>query len=187
MKVKYISALGWKHSRYSLPPAPASPLDNEVTAQWASGLKFWDVFVPLGSLRFVCLSEVLEAETDFQGSDTAFLEVYSKFVGAIFKTVLIIQRTSLTFDRRFDIDSSIQQRTILNPTTFMLSHIKSTYNHLRLDSSTVYYWSTVLPWWLSGKESTRQCRRHGFDPWSRKTPHAVQQLSSCTTTTEPVF
>jgi len=21
-----------------------------------------------------------------------------------------------------------------------------------------------LPWWLSGKESTCQCRRHGFDP-----------------------
>ena len=22
-----------------------------------------------------------------------------------------------------------------------------------------------LPWWLSGKESACQCRRHGFDPW----------------------
>ena len=22
-----------------------------------------------------------------------------------------------------------------------------------------------LPWWLSGKESTCQCRRHGFNPW----------------------
>ena len=22
-----------------------------------------------------------------------------------------------------------------------------------------------LAWWLSGKESTCQCRRHGFDPW----------------------
>ena len=38
----------------------------------------------------------------------------------------------------------------------------------------------VLPWWLSGKEYTRQCGRHGFDPWSRKAPHAVQQLSLCT-------
>jgi len=34
-----------------------------------------------------------------------------------------------------------------------------------------------LPWWLSGKESACQCRRHGFDPSSRKTPHAVEQLS----------
>ena len=26
------------------------------------------------------------------------------------------------------------------------------------------------PQWLSGKESTCQCRRHGFDPWFRKMP-----------------
>ena len=25
-----------------------------------------------------------------------------------------------------------------------------------------------LPWWLGGKESTCQCRRHGLDPWVRK-------------------
>ena len=30
-----------------------------------------------------------------------------------------------------------------------------------------------LPWWLSGEESTCQCRRHGFDPWSRKILYAV--------------
>ena len=28
----------------------------------------------------------------------------------------------------------------------------------------------VLPWWLSGKESACQCRRHGFDPWVGKIP-----------------
>ena len=44
-----------------------------------------------------------------------------------------------------------------------------------------------FPWWLSGKESTCQCRRHGFDSWSRKIPHAVEQLSPCTTTTELVL
>ena len=27
-----------------------------------------------------------------------------------------------------------------------------------------------LPWWLSGKESTYQCRRPGFDPWVGKIP-----------------
>ena len=27
-----------------------------------------------------------------------------------------------------------------------------------------------LPWWLSGKESTCQCRRLVFDPWVRKIP-----------------
>ena len=34
-----------------------------------------------------------------------------------------------------------------------------------------------LPWWLWSKESTCQCRRHGFDPWSGKIPYAKEQLS----------
>ena len=34
-----------------------------------------------------------------------------------------------------------------------------------------------LPWWLSGKESACQCRRHGFNPWSRKIPQATEHLS----------
>ena len=41
-----------------------------------------------------------------------------------------------------------------------------------------------FPWWLSGKESACQCRGHGFDPWSRKIPRAVEQLSLHTTTRE---
>ena len=44
-----------------------------------------------------------------------------------------------------------------------------------------------LPWWFRGKESACQCRRHGFDPWFRKILHAVEQLSSRATTTEPVL
>ena len=43
-----------------------------------------------------------------------------------------------------------------------------------------------LPRWLCGTESTCQCRRRGFDPSSRKTPHAAEQLNPCSTTTEPV-
>ena len=27
-----------------------------------------------------------------------------------------------------------------------------------------------LPWWLCGKESACQCRRHRFDTWVRKIP-----------------
>ena len=57
-------------------------------------------------------------------------------------------------------------------------------------------WATELNWiecikmpprWLSGKESTCQCRRHRFDPWSRKIPHSTEQLSLCITTIEPVL
>ena len=44
-----------------------------------------------------------------------------------------------------------------------------------------------LPWWLSGKESTCQCRRHWFDPWAGKIPHAAERLSPCATTTVPVL
>ena len=44
-----------------------------------------------------------------------------------------------------------------------------------------------FPWWLSGKESACQCRRHGLDPWSRKIPHAMEQLNPCARTTKPMF
>ena len=44
-----------------------------------------------------------------------------------------------------------------------------------------------LPWRLTGKESTCQCRRHRFDLWSWKIPHAEEQLRLCTTTVEPVL
>ena len=36
-----------------------------------------------------------------------------------------------------------------------------------------------LPRWLSGKEPAYQCRRHGSNPWSRKSPHALGQPSPC--------
>ena len=42
--------------------------------------------------------------------------------------------------------------------------------------------SSRLPWWLSAKESPCQCRRHGFDLWSRKISHVWEPLSPCTTT-----
>ena len=44
-----------------------------------------------------------------------------------------------------------------------------------------------LPWWSSDKESTCQCGEQGFDPWSGKIPHALGQLTPCTTTTKPVL
>ena len=33
--------------------------------------------------------------------------------------------------------------------------------------------------------STLQCKGHGFDPWSRKTLHAAEQLSLCAATVTP--
>ena len=45
--------------------------------------------------------------------------------------------------------------------------------------------SQGLPWWRSGWESACQCRGHGFEPWSGKIPHAVEQLGPWATITEP--
>ena len=45
--------------------------------------------------------------------------------------------------------------------------------------------SLGLPWWLSSKESACQCRRHGFNPWFRKIPYAVEQPSLSATTVQP--
>ena len=44
--------------------------------------------------------------------------------------------------------------------------------------------SLGIPWWASGNESTNQCKGHGFDPWSGKIPHAMEQLSPVAMTTE---
>ena len=41
--------------------------------------------------------------------------------------------------------------------------------------------------WSSGQETTLQCKGHRIDPWSWKILHAMEQLSPCATTTEPVL
>ena len=48
-------------------------------------------------------------------------------------------------------------------------------------------WTWGLPWWLIGKESAYQCRRHRFNPWPGKIPHVLEPLSLCATATEPVW
>ena len=44
-----------------------------------------------------------------------------------------------------------------------------------------------LPGWLSSKESACQCRRHGFNPWSGRVPHAKEQLSPRVTTIDSLI
>ena len=43
-----------------------------------------------------------------------------------------------------------------------------------------------LPWWSSRYGSACLCRAHGFDLWSRKIPHTMEQLSPCVTTPQPM-
>ena len=47
---------------------------------------------------------------------------------------------------------------------------------LHATANRFYMWG--FSWWLSSKESTCQCRSHGFDPWSRKTP-MLQSSQAC--------
>ena len=44
-----------------------------------------------------------------------------------------------------------------------------------------------LPWWSSAEEFVCQCKGHGFHPWFRKTPLAMDKQSWCATTTEPAL
>ena len=37
------------------------------------------------------------------------------------------------------------------------------------------------------KNPPANAEENGFEPWSRKIPHAVEQPSPCATTTEPVL
>ena len=58
--------------------------------------------------------------------------------------------------------------------------------HFTEEKSEVENFARELPWWLSGKEFTCQCRRHKFGPWPGDTPHAVEQLGLWATTTQSV-
>ena len=66
---------------------------------------------------------------------------------------------------------------------------KTTLKKKRSGIFTVSNIKITSKWDLSGGtvvKNTCQCRGHGFDPWSRKIPYAMEQISPCATTTEPV-
>ena len=44
----------------------------------------------------------------------------------------------------------------------------------------------ILPWWHNGQESACKCRGLRFNPWPRKIPRAMGQLSRCATSAETV-
>ena len=49
-------------------------------------------------------------------------------------------------------------------------------------TKSIYWRTSLVVWWIG---IIYQYRRHGFDPWSGKIPHAVEQLSPRVTTTKP--
>ena len=74
-----------------------------------------------------------------------------------------------------------------NTAIFKYTHTNSNLlqeDDLKLTDRTSGYEKSILglPWWLSGKESALQCRRHGSNPWSGKIPNAAKHLSECAST-----
>ena len=70
--------------------------------------------------------------------------------------------------------------------TTLVFQIKGDYV-LEMRSRGIMYIQTMtvkgFPWWLSGKKSACQCKKHGFDLWSEKIPYAMEQPSPWATTT----
>ena len=52
----------------------------------------------------------------------------------------------------------------------VLTYLSSIFKHSAFLAHFRCLFQFGLSWWLSGKESVCQCRRHGFDPWVRKMP-----------------
>ena len=50
-----------------------------------------------------------------------------------------------------------------------------------VESKTLKKIHAGLPWWLSGKEFARQCRKCWFHPWSGKTPRGATKPVTATT------
>ena len=44
------------------------------------------------------------------------------------------------------------------------------YTYMNICNLYLFVYTSGLPWWLSGKESTCQCRRHGSIPGLRRSP-----------------
>ena len=82
-------------------------------------------------------------------------------------------RDAMNWEMRIDVNTLLCMKQITNENLLYSS-----------GNSTQLY--SGLPWWLSGKESTCQCRRHRFDPRSQKIPRAMKQLSPCAITIEPL-
>ena len=59
--------------------------------------------------------------------------------------------------------------------------LKVIQNSVTMNESSLKRKCTRLPWWIGDEESTCQCRRHWFYPWSRKIPHDAERLCLCST------
>ena len=58
------------------------------------------------------------------------------------------------------------------PCYFQVTKNRSSQVEISISSLYIFYMyiNIELPWWLSGKEYTCQCRRYGFNPWVGRIP-----------------
>ena len=67
--------------------------------------------------------------------------------------------------------------------SYFMLYSKINLDVLRLKCKKQKYWNRGCPGGAVVKNPPL-CRAHWFEPWSRKIPHAAEQLSPCATTTE---
>ena len=72
-------------------------------------------------------------------------------------------------------------------TIFLWPHISLSSPQSSCDQTVTSKTMNIEHWGVPGKESACQSRRHGVDSRFGKIPHALEQLSPCSTTTEPVL
>ena len=88
---------------------------------------------------------------------------------SILEAILVLAGSSWLLSYSKDCDLHLFSRCVLPHS--VLSQMNNSFR--------ILLWE--LPWWLSGKESACQCKRHEFSPWSGRIPDAVDvdQLSLC--------
>ena len=83
------------------------------------------------------------------------------------------------------VESGVHKVAELNKTEHKGKHTNKELGLPSKCSRNIYEnWHWGLHWWSSGQELACQCRGHGLNHWSGKTPHAVGQLNPHATTTE---
>ena len=143
----------WKASG---PPTPTASPHPRVSAS-----------VSLGQKLRICISNTLSSNTDPVGLETTLWKPQS------------YRNQSLNL--RYSKDG-------LQTSSFTTwASLGNLLRNVEIQVPPEIYWVRVslktlgegLPWWLSGKESACQCKRHGFHPWTGRIQHITEQLSPC--------
>ena len=150
-------------------------------------------------LTFNFRSKTSESSLSFLFSRTPLRHTKFKLTGFLpsccvfFLTIKTFTRSSVLSRSRATAQQAPRQVAILSCACFLWSNTNASRFsqqglYLQVDDMlTIENVGDGLSWWLSGKASTHQFRRHIFHPWSEKIPGALRQQSLCTATAEPAL